>query len=164
MSFLKNLFSGQRFDGSALVESQDLKEYAQVDLLAQFDPPQALHEPKEQARWSRVLPRSYSDEIALFQKQGWLAQQADGTYGVTAAGQPFVDSWRRRLLVEKDTAMAKAREALATREKAKRSRCGASMRIACRWARPSGRGQSRSQATARSRARFLSRTSDMWTG
>jgi hypothetical protein len=115
MSFLKNLFGGQRLDGTALVESQDLKEYAQIDLLAHFDPPQVLHEAKEQARWSRVLPRQYSDEIALFQKQGWLDQQTDGTYGVTAAGQPFVDAWRRRLRAEKDTAIAKAREALAMR-------------------------------------------------
>jgi hypothetical protein len=115
MSFLKNLFGGQRLDGTALVESQELKEYAQIDLLAQFDPPQVLHEAKEQARWSRVLPRQYGDEIALFLKQGWLAQQANGTYGVTAAGQPFVDAWRRRLRAEKDTAIAKAREALALR-------------------------------------------------
>ena len=94
MSFLKNLFGGQRLDGAALVESQDLKEYAQIDLLAQFDPPQALHDTKEQARWSRVLPRPYADEIALFQKQGWLEKRpggtADGTYAVTAAAMPYV--------------------------------------------------------------------------
>ena len=80
MSFLKSLFGGQRLDGMVLVESLDLKEYAQIDLLAQFDPPQPLHENKEQARWSRVLPRPYGDEIALFQKQGWLEQRTGGAY------------------------------------------------------------------------------------
>ena len=79
MSFLKNLFGGQRLDGAALVASQDLKEYAQLDLLAQFEPPRALHETKEQARWSRVLPRPYGDEIALFQKQGWLEKRPGST-------------------------------------------------------------------------------------
>jgi hypothetical protein len=115
MSFLKSLFGGARLDGSALVQSRELKEYAQADLLAQFDPPQPLHEPKEQARWSRVLPRTYAEEIALFQKQGWLEQQAGGTYAVTATGMPFVQAWRERMAQEKATALAKAREALATR-------------------------------------------------
>ncbi len=115
MSFLKNLFGGQRLDGSALVQSQDLKEYAQIDLLAQFDPPRTLHEPMEQARWSRVLPRPYADEIALFQKQGWLGQQPDGSYAVTAAVTPHVAAWRVRMEREKAEAMTKAREALAMR-------------------------------------------------
>lgn len=115
MSFLKNLFGGQRLDGNVLVASQDLKEYSQVDLLAQFDPPQALHEMKDQARWSRVLPRPYADEIAFFQKQGWLEKQVDGTFAVTEAGLPFVRAWRQRLEQEKTIALAKAREALAMR-------------------------------------------------
>jgi hypothetical protein len=115
MSFLKHLFGGQRLDGNALVESQDLKEYSQADLLAQFEPPRALHESKDQARWSRVLPRPYGDEIALFEKQGWLAKQPDGTFAVTEAGLPYVQAWRRRLEQEKTTALARAREALAVR-------------------------------------------------
>jgi hypothetical protein len=115
MSFLKHLFGGARLDGSALVQSHELKEYAQADLLAQFDPPQPLHEAKEQARWSRVLPRTYTEEIALLQKQGWLEQQPGGKYAVTAAGLPFVQAWRERMAQEKATAMAKAREALAVR-------------------------------------------------
>jgi hypothetical protein len=115
MSFLKNLFGGQRLDGMVLVESLDLKEYAQIDLLAQFDPPQPLHENKDQARWSRVLPRPYGDEIALLQKQCWLEQRTDGTYAVTAAGLPFVQAWRQRLEQEKTIALAKTREALAVR-------------------------------------------------
>jgi hypothetical protein len=115
MSFLKHLFGGQRLDGNALVESQDLKEYSQADLLAQFEPPRSLHESKDQARWSRVLPRPYGDEIALFEKQGWLAKQPDGTFTVTETGLPYVQAWRRRLEQEKTTALAKAREALAVR-------------------------------------------------
>jgi hypothetical protein len=115
MSFLKNLFGGQRLDGAALAQSQDLKEYAQVDLLAQFDPPRALHETKDQARWSRVLPRPYMDEIALFQKQGWLEKQGNGAYAVTAAALPYVQAWRARTAQEKSVAMAKAREALGMR-------------------------------------------------
>ena len=119
MSFLKNLFGGQRLDGAALVESQDLKEYSQLDLLAQFDPPHALHETKEQGRWSRVLPRPYADEIGLFQKQGWLEQRpggaSDGIYGVTAAAMPYVEAWRKRMQAEKDAAMVKVREVLAMR-------------------------------------------------
>jgi hypothetical protein len=115
MSFLKNLFGGQRLDGAALAQSQDLKEYSQIDLLAQFDPPRALHEPKDQARWSRVLPRPYTDEIALFQKQGWLQQQPDGLHAVTATAMLHVEAWRTRMEQEKAEAMAKARDALAVR-------------------------------------------------
>jgi hypothetical protein len=115
MSFLKNLFGGQRLDGAALVQSQDLKEYAQIDLLAQFDPPRMLHDPMEQARWSRVLPRPYGDEIALFQKQAWLDRRPDGSYAVTAAAMPHIEAWRTRMERERVQAVAKAREALAMR-------------------------------------------------
>lgn len=115
MSFLKQLFGGgARLDGAALAQSQELKEYAQVDLLAQFDPPQPLHEAKDQARWSRVLPRPYSDEIALFQKLGWLEQSGD-KWAVSAGATPFVQAWRSRLEQEKAEAMAKVRSALAQR-------------------------------------------------
>ena len=65
MSFLKKLFGGVRLDGMTLAQSQELKEMAQIDLLAQFDPPRAAHEAKEQARWLRVLARSYADELVL---------------------------------------------------------------------------------------------------
>jgi hypothetical protein len=115
MSFLKSLFGSQRLDGAFLAQSHELKEYAQVDLLAHFDPPHGLHEAQEQARWSRVLPRPYGDEIVLFQKQGWLEKRADAAYAVTEMGMPFVQAWRRRLEQEKTTALAKVREALAMR-------------------------------------------------
>ncbi len=115
MSFLKKWFGGPHLDGMALALSQELKAYAQVDLLAQFDPPQPSHATQEQARWSRVLPHAYAEQIALFVRAGWLEQRADGSYGVTAAGAPFVAAWRRRLEQEKSEALAKARAALALR-------------------------------------------------
>lgn len=115
MSFLKHLFGSHKLDGDQLVHSQELKEYAQIDLLAQFDPPRSLHEAKEQQRWSRVLPRPYADMIALLQKQGWLEKQPGERYGVAAAGQPLVKAYRRRLQEEKETALTKVREALAQR-------------------------------------------------
>ena len=42
MGFLKSLFGGNRLDGAALVKSHELKEYAQIDLLARFEAPHAL--------------------------------------------------------------------------------------------------------------------------
>lgn len=114
MSFLKNLFGGSKLDGAALAQSQELREMAQIDLLAQFDPPRPAHETKEQVRWSRVLPRPYADEIALYRKQGWLEERG-GTYAVTPAAMPFVAAWRQRLAHEKADAMVKARAALAQR-------------------------------------------------
>ena len=115
MSFLKNLFGGNHLDGAALAHSPELKEYAQVDLLARFDPPRAAHEAAEQRRWSRVLPRPYEETLALFVKQGWLRRLPDGTYQVTQTAMPFVLDYRRRLDQERDAAMAGVRAALATR-------------------------------------------------
>ena len=43
MSFLKNLFGGTKLDGTALAHSKELKEYAQIALLAEFQPPRPLH-------------------------------------------------------------------------------------------------------------------------
>ena len=86
MSFLKNLFGGAKLDGSALAQSKELKEYAQIALLAEFQPPRSLHEPGVQARWSRVLAKPYAEAIALFAKLGWLAPQDGGLYAVTPVG------------------------------------------------------------------------------
>lgn len=115
MSFWRNWVGGTKVDGDALAQSQELKEYAQVDLLARFDPPRPLHEAPEQQRWSRVLPRPYLDTIRLFEKQGWLARTPGDDYGVTAAAQPYVDAYRRRLESEQRIARAKVREALDSR-------------------------------------------------
>ena len=111
MSFLKNLFGGTKLDGSALAQSKELKEYAQIALLAEFAPPRALHETALQARWSRVLPKPYTEQIALFEKQGWLTNQG-GVCAVTPAGQPFVDQYRARTDREKTAAIAAVHDAL----------------------------------------------------
>jgi hypothetical protein len=115
MSFLKRLLGGASLDGAALAQSQELKKMAQIDLLAQFDPPRPTHAAKDQARWSRVLPRPYADQIALYRKQGWLEERSSGVYAVTAAGLPLVEAWRERLDHEKAEALAKVRAALAQR-------------------------------------------------
>lgn len=111
MSFLKNLFGGAKLDGSALAQSKELKEYAQIALLAEFAPPRALHEPALQSRWSRVLPKPYREQIALFEKLGWLANQGN-TYAVTPAGQPYATEYRERAEREQAEALAKAHAAL----------------------------------------------------
>jgi hypothetical protein len=65
----------------------------------------------EQQRWSRVLPQSYGETVALFQKQGWLASTNAG-YQVTTAAQPFVQSYLVRLATEKAEVIPKVRQAL----------------------------------------------------
>ncbi|MBK8047760.1 MAG: hypothetical protein IPK16_11900 [Anaerolineales bacterium] len=76
MSFLKGMFGNAKLDGMALANSTELKEYSQIDLLSQFVPARTLHDAKEQRLWTRVLPRPYTDTIALFEKQAWLAANA----------------------------------------------------------------------------------------
>ena len=112
MSFLKNLFGGAKLDGSALAQSKELKEYAQIALLAEFLPPRSLHEPGVQARWSRVLAKPYAEAIALFAKLGWLAPQDGGLYAVSPVGLPFVEQYRERTVREKADAIAKVHDAL----------------------------------------------------
>ncbi len=111
MQLFKNLF-GAKVDGMALANSQELKEYAQIDLLAQFAQPQPAHDANAQRAWSRVLPRPYPEMLAFFQKQGWLTSTADG-YVVTDAGRVFVDAYRQRTAAEKAAAMQGVHAALA---------------------------------------------------
>lgn len=111
MSFLKNLFGGAKLDGDALVQSKELKEYAQIALLAEFITPRALHDAAIQSRWSRVLPKPYPDMIALFEKQGWLVAQ-NGIYAVTPAGEPFARRYVERTEQEKADAMTRVHAAL----------------------------------------------------
>ena len=115
MSFLKNLFGGTKFNGAELARSQEMKDYAVVDLLARFVAARPLHEPREQQRWSRVLPQPYPETVSTFQKQGWLEQLPSGAYQVTAAALPFVQQYQQRLEQEKTAAMAQVREALASK-------------------------------------------------
>ena len=112
MSFLKNLFGGTKLDGNALAHSKELKEYAQIALLTEFQPPRPLHEPGEQARWSRVLTKPYAEELALFEKLGWLAPQGGGRYAVTPLGLPFVEKYQERTAREKAEAITKVHDAL----------------------------------------------------
>ena len=72
MSFLRNLFGRAKLDGAALAHSTEKVDYAQIELLATFRTPRPAHDPMTQQLWNRVLPRSYADTLALFQKEGWL--------------------------------------------------------------------------------------------
>ncbi|MFO7634166.1 MAG: hypothetical protein R6W76_16585 [Caldilinea sp.] len=111
MQLFKSLF-GAKVDGMALAQSQELKEYAQVGLLAQFSSPRALHDAPSQRDWSRVLPKPYAEMIAFFQKQGWLAATAKD-YVTTDACRPFVDAYLQRTEKEKRAAQQGVHEVLA---------------------------------------------------
>ncbi len=132
MNILRKLFSRTQLDGQALARSPELADYAQIDLLSQFQPPRPLHSEAERRPWERVLPRSYEQTISLFLKQGWLepriapesvvAQQGDEILardpklGVTEKAQPFLASYQERLEQEKAQAMARVRQALEERD------------------------------------------------
>lgn len=111
MQLFKNLF-GAKVDGMALVRSQELKEYAQIELLAHFAQPQAAHDVNAQRAWSRVLPRPYAEMLTFFQKQGWLTSTPAG-YVVTDAGRVLVDAYRQRTAAEKQAAIEGVHAALA---------------------------------------------------
>ncbi len=111
MQFLKNIFGNTKLDGAALAASADLKEYAQIALLAHFLTPQPLHDATLQGRWSRVLPRPYADTIAIFEKQGWLEATAAG-YQVTPVGRPFAEAYVQRAAREESNARQQVRVAL----------------------------------------------------
>ncbi len=116
MGFLKRIFgSAPALDLNQLATSQTLGEYAQVHLLAQFDPPRPLDTPAVRQRWSRVLPQSYDETVALLTKLGWLAQQGEN-YGTTAAAAAPVAAYRDRLLKERDEVMPRVRQALKAKD------------------------------------------------
>ena len=115
MSFLKRLFGGNQLDGSALAQSSNIADYAQIELLATFVQARPWHETAEQQRWNRVLPRSYDDTITLFQKQGWL-EQTTGGWQLSAAGKPFVEQYQQRLADEKAAILPQVRRALQARD------------------------------------------------
>lgn len=111
MQLFKHFF-GARVDGMALAHSTELKEYAQIDLLAQFATPRPLHDATLQRDWSRVLPKPYLETIGALQKQGWLAKSGE-SYAVTASGRAFVDAYLERTAEEKRVAMEGVHAALA---------------------------------------------------
>lgn len=111
MQFFKNLF-GAKIDGMALTQSQDLKEYAQIDLLVQFTAARPAHDTAAQRTWSRALPKPYTEMIAQFKKWGWLT--STGTeYQVTEVGRSFVEAYQHRTEEEKRTAREGVHAALA---------------------------------------------------
>lgn len=115
MSFLRKLFGGPKLDGQGLARSPVKAEYAQIELLTSFVQPRPPHEAGEQQRWNRVLPRSYGDQLALFQKEGWLVETPAG-WQITPVAGPFVMSYEQRLATEKAEVMPKVRQALVERD------------------------------------------------
>lgn len=115
MSFFKKFFGGGKLDGEALARSTEKADYAQIELLAHFDPPRSQHAASDQQRWNRVLPKPYAETIVLFQKQGWLATHPAGLQ-VTAAAMPFVLLYQERLAREKADVLPKVRNALQARD------------------------------------------------
>jgi hypothetical protein len=111
MQLFKNFF-GPHVDGMALAQSQELKEYAQIELLAYFAEPHAPHDGAAQRAWNRVLPKPYPDMLTRFRKQGWLAA-VGANYQVTAQGRPFVDVYLRRTEEAKRAARQGVHDALA---------------------------------------------------
>lgn len=117
MSFLKKIFGGEaKLDAAALVQSTDIKQVAQIDLLMRFREPRPLHEPKDQQRWSRALPQPYAETIRLFTKQGWLESTPQGTYQATPAVMPQVHAYEERLEREKAAIMPQVHAALVRKE------------------------------------------------
>lgn len=116
MSFLKRWLGGKTLDGEQLARSPELRDYAQIDLLMQFLEPRRVHDPADQQRWSRVLPRPYAETLRLFEKQAWLEVNGQGEYQVTPAGLPFVRIYQERLAQAKTEVMAKVRAALAGKQ------------------------------------------------
>lgn len=119
MGFLKKMFGGgspAAPDGVELARSSDKADYAQAALLAEFDPPRALHAPADRTRWSRVLPHPYDETVKLFAKYGWLAPAPGDALSVTGAGAPTVQAYHARLEAEKAAALLQARRALQERD------------------------------------------------
>ena len=115
MSFLRNLFGRNKLDGEALARSTEKADYAQIELLAAFQPARSLHDSMTQQIWNRVLPRPYIETIALWQKEGWLADNG-GQWQATTTALPFIQRYTERLAAEKAVVMPKVRKALAEKE------------------------------------------------
>lgn len=115
MSFLRNLFGRAKLDGAALARSTEKAEYAQIELLAAFRTPRPQHDAMTQALWNRVLPHSYAETMALFQKEGWIT--ANGTqWQVTPTALPFIQHYEERLAAQKAAVLPKVRKALAEKD------------------------------------------------
>jgi hypothetical protein len=115
MSFLRRLFGGVKLDGEGMARSSEKADYAQIELLMNFVEPRPPHNGMEQQRWNRVLPRPYGDQLALFQKEGWLAETPSG-WQVTPLATPYVTIYQSRLATEKTEVLPGVRRALAARD------------------------------------------------
>ena len=119
MSFLKTLFGCWNLDGAKLANSTDAGDYAQIDLLLQFEDGRQLHETVDQQRWSRVLSRELRGDPSgsMKGKAGWnslgrrisgyprgsaISDQVSGTVGQAKEKQrcrPCAGHWRIAILV-----------------------------------------------------------------
>ena len=116
MGFLKKMFGGGVTpDGVQLAASGEMADYAQIALLAEFDPPRPLHSAGDQTRWGRALREPYAETMKLLEKYGWLAPTGAG-FGVTEKGAPAVRAYRARLEAEKNAALLQVRKALQERD------------------------------------------------
>lgn len=115
MSFLRNLLGRAKLNGEALARSTEKVDYAQIELLAAFRTPRALHDPLTQQLWNRVLPRSYTDTLALFQKEGWLTVHG-AHWQATPIALPFIQHYTERLAAQKAAVLPKVRKALAAKD------------------------------------------------
>jgi hypothetical protein len=115
MSLLRRLFGGAKLSGDRLARSPDKADYAQIELLASFVEPRPPHNGAEQQRWNRVLPRPYSEQLALFQKEGWLVETPSG-WQVTPLASPYIATYNERLAAEKAAVMPQVRQALGERD------------------------------------------------
>lgn len=115
MSFLRNLFGRSKLDGAAMARSSAIADYAQIGLLADFRTPRNPHDASEQQQWSRILPQPYTESLALFQKQGWLAAQGN-QWQVTAEALPFLQIYAERVAADRVAVMPKVRKALAEKD------------------------------------------------
>lgn len=114
MSFLRNLF-GTKLDGPALAHSRQPQDYAQIHLLARLGEGATPPDDREQFAWTKVLPRTYEQQINVMQKQGWLTPEGM-TLRLTPEGEKLVAIYRARQAEERTVAMQKVRQALAERD------------------------------------------------
>ncbi|MBV7330038.1 hypothetical protein KFU94_17695 [Chloroflexi bacterium TSY] len=114
MRLLQKLF-GKKLDGERLATSDNIGEYAQIDLLSRFVEPNVDYDHLTRQRWTRVLPQDYAQTLELFVRQDWL-ELIDSGYQLTADGQSIADKYQERLAMEKNAVLPKVRAALQDRE------------------------------------------------
>lgn len=114
VSFLKKIFQ-RKLDAEKLATASDAAEFGQIHLLSRFQETRPLDDPRQQAEWERILPRSYRQQIALFVDSG-LLQEDDAGYQTTPAASPALELYAQRQAQAKAQAMEAVRTALAQRD------------------------------------------------